>query len=70
MPNRELAGMPGTESTAIAGGLFPITRGLPSRHPGFKFPATADAGITSAAIIDFVMVIAIDGSRLFGAYLA
>jgi len=70
MPYRELAGVPGTESAAIAGGLFPITCGLPSRHSGFQFPATTDAGITSAAIVDFVMVIAIDGSRLLGTYLA
>jgi hypothetical protein len=62
--------MPGTESTAIAGGFFLIARGLPSWHVGFQFPATTDAGITSAAIVDFVTVIAIDGSRLLGADLA
>ena len=70
MPYRELARMPGTESTAIAGGLFPITPGLPSRQPGFQFPSTPDTGITSAAIVDFVTVIAIDGGRLLGADLA
>jgi hypothetical protein len=70
MPYRELAGMPGTESTAIAGGFFLIARGLPSWHVGFQFPATTDTGITSAAIVDFVTVIAIDGGRLLGADLA
>jgi len=70
MPYRELAGVPGTESAAIAGGFFPITRGLPSRHSGFQFPSPTDAGITSAAIVDFVTVIAIDGGRLLAADLA
>jgi hypothetical protein len=36
----------------------------------FQFPTTTDTGITSAAIVDFVMVIAIDGSRLLAADLA
>ena len=70
MPYCELAGMPGTESTAITGGLFPVTRGLPSWHVGFQFPATTDTGITSAAIVDFVTMIAIDGSWLLAADLA
>lgn len=63
----ELAGMFGPEATAIACGFLFIARGLPSGLAGFLFSASADALITPAAIVDFVVVISIDGTGILAA---
>jgi len=62
--------MLGTETTSITCGFLFITCGLPSRLCGFLFFASTDALIASTAIVDFIVVISIDGTGILAADLA
>jgi hypothetical protein len=60
----------GPETTAIACGFLFVTCSLPSWLRGSLSFASADTLITPATIVDFVVVISIDGTGILAADLA
>jgi hypothetical protein len=62
--------MLGTETTPIACGFLFVTCCLPSGLGGFLFFASTHALITPTAIVDFVVVISIDGPGILATDLA